>query len=122
MSPTSILDGEPFTSLTNAFWSDSGTPRTSEPEARQSSTSKGSALALSMLSGTMIPIPICQNPNPNGPVGVSAEDPDSSPASFCSFSGKFTQIHSGVRYQDENFSNGFVPLRIISFSGEEIWI
>ncbi|GLT67806.1 hypothetical protein SLA2020_400880 [Shorea laevis] len=64
MSPTSILDGEPFTSLRNAFWSDSGTPRTPDQKPDTSSTSKGSALALSMLSGMMIPIPICQNPRP----------------------------------------------------------
>ncbi|GLT68789.1 hypothetical protein SLA2020_409910 [Shorea laevis] len=46
MSPTSILDGEPFTSLRNAFWSDSGTPRTPEPEARHKLHFKGIGLGI----------------------------------------------------------------------------
>ncbi|GLT78539.1 hypothetical protein SLA2020_500700 [Shorea laevis] len=46
MSPTSILDGKPFSSLRNAFWSDSGTPRTPEPEARHKLDCKGIGLGI----------------------------------------------------------------------------
>ncbi|GKV19623.1 hypothetical protein SLEP1_g29854 [Rubroshorea leprosula] len=46
MSPTSILDSKSFSAFRNPFWSDSGTPKTPEPETRHKLGSKGIGLGI----------------------------------------------------------------------------